>query len=163
MYSSTLSLNNLRGTFAIVYNSLSPPVAEVRSKAVETELKVCSTALLSRAGLGHIGKSGLLVSLPPYQANGFLYPGGLLMSLPVEDNLTGLTGSSTRLEQVAQIYSLSVAVQHDNLLILTGLCCQETRVTPACRRARPHGRSRYTSLVVLPSLVFLQHQHKPGC
>ena len=44
---------------------------------IRTDFKLVSTALLSRAGLGHIGKERLLVSSP------------------LEDCLTGLTGSST--------------------------------------------------------------------
>ena len=32
----------------------------------------------------------------PYQANGLLYPGGLLITPPLQDCLTGLKGSSTQ-------------------------------------------------------------------
>ncbi len=52
------------------------------------------------AGLGHIGKERTFRVTTtrglPYQANGLLYPGRLLMSPPLEECLTGLTGSSTR-------------------------------------------------------------------
>ncbi len=122
---SSIPVHNLAGYLMIRYLRL----------RLSMTFKSVSTALLSHAGLGHIGKEGTSRVATtrglPYQANGlFCNLGGLLMSPPLEDCLTGLRALLPGLEQVAQIYSLSVAMRHRhcNLTVLTGLCWQETKL-----------------------------------
>ncbi len=120
-------------------------------------------------GLGHFGKErtsrvattrGL-----PRKANGLLYPGGLLMSPPLEDCLTELKGSSTLVGTGCtdlQLICSSAAWQpfDPDWSLLSG------NKAPVCPR-HEGGRGRMaeadTSCVVLPDLVSLEHQHKPGC
>ncbi len=131
--------------------------------------KSVSTALLSRAGLGHIGKErtshvattrGL-----PYQANGLLYPDGLFMLPPLEECLTGLTGSSTRAGTGCTDLKLicgSGAWQQPfgpNWSLLAG---NKAHVCPRHEGGRGCMTKADTSRVVLPGLVSLQHRHKPG-